>query len=208
MNTKVRIFPPENQKKSPAKKPGKQYNSYALIVESKGKDYKETLKNVKEILKTSEDRGIVKNFRSTIEGDHLISTDKDREALEQLKSTFDAANTGRNIRIAGEKKDRKCTLHIRGIDATTTGIELKDSLMDHLGDIGDRDIKIGELIRRRSQLHLVKAMPRPWKQKAAFPLEWSDAISREGLSCKDAGNAGSTGTIPQNVKAQIGKNYA
>ena len=59
-------------------KPKTQRMSYAkVIAQKKGKDYKKTIEDIKNVIQGNEASGAIKTIRQTKDGKILITTDKD-----------------------------------------------------------------------------------------------------------------------------------
>ncbi|KAH1020868.1 hypothetical protein HUJ04_010460 [Dendroctonus ponderosae] len=100
--------------------------TYALVVEDKGKSYKDTLKEVKSLLQANNASDCVKQIRSTKEGKLLITTDRDETGIENVHKILQAAGS-RQVHQLGEYTGLE-TLFIRGADFLTTKEEVMAAL--------------------------------------------------------------------------------
>lgn len=123
----------------------KQARSYALIVNNKEEEYNRTLKTIKEQLIHLPEKEAIKGIRKTRDGRILITLERDNNALDAIKRGVQKG-TKENITESGEHTKRS-SVHIRGMEATTTKEEVHMAIMERLnmGDDNTNEIKVGDL---------------------------------------------------------------
>ncbi|XP_066157739.1 uncharacterized protein PF3D7_1120000-like [Euwallacea fornicatus] len=144
---KVTIYTTEGKRKREMENVHKvkQGRSYALIVNNTEEQFKETLKTIKEQLVHLPEKEAIKGIRKTRDGKLLITMERDGKALDAIKKEVQKG-TKLNIRESGERTKRS-SIHIRGMEATTTKEEVHMAIMERLNMEDDKtsEIKVGEL---------------------------------------------------------------
>lgn len=107
-------------------RPGSARETYALVVDAKRENYRDTLIMVKNSIKEDAATGAVKSIKSTREGKVLITVEKDKDKLEQIENLIKAKSGELKIRKIGEKANE--ALHLRGMDADTKIEEIKAAI--------------------------------------------------------------------------------
>ncbi|XP_066246441.1 uncharacterized protein PF3D7_1120000-like [Euwallacea similis] len=120
----------------------KERRTYALVVESKGKNYQETMEEVREKLKSSENKAII-GIRKTKEGKVLITMDKDEAEIKKVKEAMEEIEEGK-IRIIGNKNTTH-TIYIKGLDIFTNQEDVRKAIEREVGEIQEEDIKMSAL---------------------------------------------------------------
>lgn len=154
--TEVKIFTPSEvdlikREKKPAqttayqavKKP-RERKTYALIVDNTQKDYEALLDEVKGKIATCAASRAIKTVRSTKEGNLLIATERDKDALNELKETLLGGTTKVKVRAIGQS-EKVSTLHIRGLDATSKAADILAALKKIIGEVEGKQFKLTDL---------------------------------------------------------------
>lgn len=117
-------------------------NTYALMVQCKDGEYRETLKNVRNAFRNVPASKSIRGIRSTKEGKMIITMDKCEEDCKVLTEVMNKieGHPKHNLLRTNKKKE---TLHIRGMDAETSREEVMEALKKILGD--KQEIAVGEL---------------------------------------------------------------
>lgn len=124
----------------------RQRNSYAFIVDQKGKDFKEVVQTLKNEMNNLEAKQAIKSIRATRSGKVLIVTEKNEEAFNQLQQSMARGIQDLHIVPKGPHSDRsKGTFYIRGMDCTTTKEEFMTCIGKLTNKVAGKDFAIGEL---------------------------------------------------------------
>ncbi|CAH0558572.1 unnamed protein product [Brassicogethes aeneus] len=116
--------------------------TYALVLESAGRSYADTLNEVKAAVGDNPARNRIRNIRSTREGKMVITLDRDKEAMGEIQK---AINDTIKVRVSTPGQRQNETVYIRGIDGTTDKTEVERALKARLASIGETQWNLSEL---------------------------------------------------------------
>ncbi|KYB24568.1 hypothetical protein TcasGA2_TC031704 [Tribolium castaneum] len=130
-------------------------NTYALIIDSKKEEYRETVRKIKATISNERAKNAIREVRSTREGKVIIKLDKDEAALKSLKDKLNGVTNDQDkklfrIRSVGEKLEME-TIHIRGIDAATDIEKLRSAIEEKVGRLDQNEIQLGQLRQNRGE---------------------------------------------------------
>ncbi|XP_066157815.1 putative autophagy-related protein 11 [Euwallacea fornicatus] len=120
----------------------KEKKTYALIVETKEKDYQKTMEAVKEKLKNKENRAII-GIRKTRNESVLITMERDDDERKKIENALNEIEEGK-IKILG-KKNTTQVIYIKGMDIFTTQKDVKKAINKEIQGIEESDIKMSAL---------------------------------------------------------------
>lgn len=112
--------------------------TFAMILKQNDKDYKTLVDNFKNSVKDNKHKDKIKCIKSTKDGQLLVTMDKDTEALNALKKCATEIDEGIQVKELVETGETE-TIYIKGLNATTTSNDVKESLCRQL-NIEDRHI--------------------------------------------------------------------
>ncbi|XP_048522716.1 uncharacterized protein LOC125504559, partial [Dendroctonus ponderosae] len=123
----------------------KQRKTFALVVGNKEKSYEENLKSVKKTLMENNLAEGIKELRSTRDGRLLITTDKQQEIVEEIRSALHGnKDVAEHVRIVGRHSD-KVPIHIRGLESLATKEDLVAALNGKFSSIKESDYSLSDL---------------------------------------------------------------
>lgn len=115
--------------------------TYALVVGQEGKNFKETLHEVRSsLMKDIPGHSGIRSIKEAKNGQVLITLDKDMGLLERVAKNLENTRT-----IVRRKTEKLETLFIRGMDAITTKEEVQKALLIEIPDLLTREHKISDL---------------------------------------------------------------
>lgn len=119
-------------------------NTCALKVQCKEGEFRETLKDVRNVFRGLSASKAIHRIRSTKDGKMLITIDKSEEVCKSLSEAMDNYNKNLKFNIL-RGKSKEETLHIRGMDAETTKEEVVVALKEIFGKEDEQRIQVGDL---------------------------------------------------------------
>lgn len=117
--------------------------TYALIVDKK-EEYNTTLNIIKKEIKNTEEAEAIKAIKAGKDGNIIITLERDEDAANDIKKRIQRVLGNGAVRLKGAEVE-KDTLHIRGMDATTTKEEVISALKEKLGEDEEKEMTIGDL---------------------------------------------------------------
>ncbi|KAJ3661610.1 hypothetical protein Zmor_005998 [Zophobas morio] len=140
--TKVCIY---TTKQTVAPEKIRERKTYGLVVEQKGKDFVNTIANVKAAINTNRAGDSIKSLKSTKDGKLLIITEKNDEAISEIRHLINQLPEKVNIKTVGKMSTKGTSYRIRVMDATTEKEEVIESLERTLGKKHGVGFRIGDL---------------------------------------------------------------
>lgn len=116
--------------------------TYAIVVEKNGNDYKTLLNKIKTTIQKEDAKKAIKKIRSTKEGKLLITLEKDDVALDQIQKAINIE--GIKTRKLVDDKETE-TLHLRGMDALTEPEDVKMAIESRIGSLTNKEYKISDI---------------------------------------------------------------
>ena len=118
----------------------------AIIVTQEGKTYADLLRGVKDAMKNQESEVTdqIEAIRKTKEGAMLITLKAGEDKTKRIRGMISKMGEEVKTRVSTAGRERKATIHIKGMDAITTKKEIMDVIERETG-VDRQTIRMGEL---------------------------------------------------------------
>ncbi|CAG9815533.1 unnamed protein product [Phaedon cochleariae] len=140
--TETQVIIYTNKRKIMAQQQRKRERPPALKVEQRGKNYEDTVREIKMKLKGNEATKIIRSIRKRKDENVLITMEDNKPEMGKIeKAIEEAAGT---LRVKETGRDQE-TIHIRGLDITATKKEVVEHIEKMVGELDTQYIRISEL---------------------------------------------------------------